>query len=196
MSILSNQLSSELYDGAAKVSVFGAYVRVGFASFIFLILLFISYLIYTNDKKYNGNAYAYVQDTKCNTTYTNNKSSTTCSLDIIYDIGNQRYNNKINTNIKYNKGDTLNIRYDNNNRYDITNNGSPIMGIVIMLVIGVLILGASLIHLYTVKNFKFIAAAETATSLVSGVSNSLFRPNYKSNTISLSPSIPLQFKMF
>ena len=157
-------LGDTIYDGAASFGVALAWISLIVGNLIgWGIIAFGIYLL-VRKQKFAKSITARIVDTECNKTDT----TYSCLLKLQYDIDSKTYDSTINTNssIFYQKGTTINIRYNPDNPVEVSLfPNSKIFGWV-CLVIGFIVVIGVFIHWYITIKYKFAAAA---TGFASGI---------------------------
>jgi Protein of unknown function (DUF3592) len=176
-------------DGAATYAKFRAVWGIIITFFIFCLTTYFGYSIYSTEDIYGSNVInGKVKDSTCTrnykydeNTYNNNyrydkntQDAYDCSFNVLYNIDNNEYlkNQHTNNSMYYNPGSSVSLRYNKNDKTDVTMDTftNSFKGKLIMF-IGLFLLIGSLIYLYVIFNYKSIAVADTAINLISGTFN-------------------------
>jgi hypothetical protein len=171
-----NNLASMAIDGSAAFAkgraFFGMIVGIIIGFGIFVLGIY----VYSSEDKYGNNQIkGSVKDSLCKEDYTKkNKNSWDCSLNIQYNIDNTEYVKKdyaIQNSMKYyNPGNSIDLRYNTNNKNDITTDTwtNKTKAIIIIIISLFLIIGP-VIWYYLVSKYKFLAVTDTAMFAMNNV---------------------------
>jgi hypothetical protein len=154
-------LGQSIYDGAASLGIFMAYMSAIIGSIIGVILLIVGIWLLASKQTYSKITSAIIKDADCKRVTEGKSVINDCVLSIEYTIDSKKYEKKINTRDNlYSIGSTIKIRYNPDVPTDTsTSVGRKWIGII-LLAIGLLILFGVWIHWYIVTTYKFAAAAQ------------------------------------
>jgi hypothetical protein len=173
----TNSLSSMFMSGAIGYARFRAVGSVFMTFIVCCILSFIGYYIYNNEDAYDNNfTKGKVNHGTC-TKYDNN-AFWDCSMNLSYNINNNKYDKDFRTNsfTYYGPGSFIDLRYNKHDNNDITNDtySNRFKGSIIIFV-GIILLMMSLAYLYSVFTWDIVAVSDSAGNIAGNIASSISR---------------------
>lgn len=191
----TNSIASMAYDAAAAYARLRASIGLFITFIIFCITLSIGYGLYKKEELYENNlTKGIVQNSICGREIQNRYD---CSINLLYNIDNNEYaqNYRTSSTKNYSPGELIDLRYNKNNKNDITTDtsNSRWSGIMIMI-FGLFLLIIISLYTYSVFTWKIVAVADTASNLAGNFASSIgFNNGMRRNNTGFFPRMNIKF---
>ena len=155
-----------IYSGAAEIGKVKATLGLIIGSIIVLVMMLISYFLITSKDVYKATIKSTVSSSTCSADTKGNKS---CTVGVNYTVNNKAYTGTVNSNVAYDVGDSLVVKYNPDNPNDVTANTMSQNTIGYLMSAGSVVVGVIIVVYYVMvsksKAFAALSGAEATMDL-------------------------------